>query len=84
MQMLTDNDITTKFYWGRPFMLSPTSEATITWEIPEGTPDGTYRIQHFGDHKQARPINIVHSFAWDFENRCKVQGYIHGRTGRIE
>lgn len=50
--VLTDNDISTKFYWGRPFMLSPTSEATITWEIPEGTPDGTYRIQHFGDNKQ--------------------------------
>lgn len=56
MQVFTDNDISTKFYWGRPFMLSPTSEAIITWEIPEDTPDGTYRIQHFGDYKQARPL----------------------------
>lgn len=51
MQVLTDDDISTKFYWKRPFMLSPTSQATITWDIEEDTPPGTYRIQHFGDYK---------------------------------
>ena len=33
-------------------MLSPYSQATITWDIAEGTEPGTYRIQHFGDYKQ--------------------------------
>ncbi len=27
------------------------SRATITWTIPQGTPPGNYRIQHFGDWK---------------------------------
>ena len=52
MQVLTDNDISTKYYWKRPFMLSPFSQATITWDIADGTEPGTYRVQHFGDYKQ--------------------------------
>ncbi|KAK9816671.1 hypothetical protein WJX72_003530 [[Myrmecia] bisecta] len=47
----TDNDLSTKYHWQRPHMLSSESTATITWTIPEGTPAGTYRIRHFGDFK---------------------------------
>ena len=51
LQVLTDNDMSTKFHWKRPSMLSPQSTATITWTIAEGTPPGTYRLRHFGDYK---------------------------------
>ena len=51
LQVLTDNDMSTKFHWKRPSMLSPQSTATITWTIPDGTPPGTYRLRHFGDYK---------------------------------
>jgi neutral ceramidase len=47
----TDNDMSTKFYWSRPHMLSSESTAAITWQIPSGTPDGTYCIWHYGDYK---------------------------------
>ena len=49
--MHTDNDICTTYFWKRPHMLSSESTATITWTIPEGTPDGTYTIWHYGDYK---------------------------------
>lgn len=51
MQVHTDADLSTKFDWKRPHMLSSLSASTIIWRIPEGTPSGTYRIQHFGNHK---------------------------------
>lgn len=47
----TDDDISTKFHWQRPHMLSSESTATITWKIPEGTEDGTYMIWNYGDYK---------------------------------
>ncbi len=50
-QVLTDNDISTKFAWARPHHLSSESTATITWDIEPGTPSGTYRIRHFGAYK---------------------------------
>ncbi|NLE80881.1 MAG: neutral/alkaline ceramidase [Rhodococcus sp.] len=44
-----DGDWSTKFHWQRT---DPNqSVARITWDVPEGTPAGTYRIQHFGDSK---------------------------------
>ena len=49
--MYTDNDISTKYAWGRPHTLSSQSTATISWRIPDGMPDGTYRLRHFGDYK---------------------------------
>lgn len=49
--MHTDNDICTTYFWKRLHMLSSESTATITWTIPEGTPDGTYTIWHYGDYK---------------------------------
>ena len=51
LQVHTDNDICTTYFWKRPHMLSSESTATITWTIPEGTPDGTYTIWHYGDYK---------------------------------
>lgn len=51
LQVHTDNDISTKFFWKRPSMLSPESTATIQWNIPEGTQPGQYRLRHFGDYK---------------------------------
>ncbi|KAL3142319.1 hypothetical protein ABBQ38_002661 [Trebouxia sp. C0009 RCD-2024] len=47
----TDNDISTKFHWQRPHMLSSESTATVTWKIPEGTEAGTYMIWNYGDYK---------------------------------
>lgn len=47
----TDDDISTKFHWQRPHMLSSESTATVTWKIPEGTEDGTYMIWNYGDYK---------------------------------
>ena len=48
----TDADWCTKFMWGRPHALSELSYATVSWQVPEGTPGGTYRLRHFGDHKR--------------------------------
>ena len=44
-----DGDWSTKFRWRREG--SNASVARITWDVPVGTPAGTYRIQHFGDRK---------------------------------
>lgn len=35
----------------RPWKLSPQSKASVTWEVPQGTPPGTYRIRYNGDAK---------------------------------
>lgn len=51
LQVYTDADLSTKFDWKRPHMLSSLSSAIVIWTIPEGTPSGTYRLRHFGDHK---------------------------------
>ena len=50
-QVYTDDDISTKFHWQRPHMLSSESTATVTWKIPEGTEEGTYMIWNYGDYK---------------------------------
>ncbi|MGW6379369.1 neutral/alkaline ceramidase [Rhodococcus sp. NPDC055112] len=44
-----DGDWSTKYHWRREG--SNASVARITWDVPEGTPAGRYRIQHFGDQK---------------------------------
>ena len=43
VQVLTDDDISTKFHWTRPHALSSESRAEIMWTVPEGTPAGSYR-----------------------------------------
>jgi neutral ceramidase len=47
----TDADWSTEFRWVRPVPLLPNSEIDFTWEMPEDTPEGTYRIRHFGYYK---------------------------------
>ena len=40
LQVYTDSDVSTKYHWARPHVLSPESTATVTWDIPEGTLSG--------------------------------------------
>jgi hypothetical protein len=42
VQVYTDSHVSTKYHWARPHVLSPESSATITWDIPEGTPAGAH------------------------------------------
>ena len=49
----TDSCWETKFHWERPYspdFVGHTSIVTVEWDIPESTPSGTYRIQHFGHY----------------------------------
>lgn len=46
-----DWDWSTTYRWKRRSVLLGTSESTITWTIPEGTSNGTYRIKHNGAYK---------------------------------
>lgn len=47
----TDNDMSTKFEWSRPHLLSSESTAIVSWQVPPNTAEGTYRLRHFGDSK---------------------------------
>lgn len=46
-----DDDFCLRFKWSRPEKLSPWSDATIEWRIPESAAPGIYRITHFGASK---------------------------------
>jgi neutral ceramidase len=46
-----DGDWETKLGWARTGRGQ--SEITITWDVPTGTPAGTYRICYFGDARDA-------------------------------
>lgn len=47
----TDGNWETKFFWHRTNTLFGESQATILWDIPNGTQPGIYRIRHFGAAK---------------------------------
>lgn len=47
--LFTDRDPCTIYKWERDFIAN--SKITILWNIPSDTPDGEYRICHFGDSK---------------------------------
>ncbi|XP_035212767.1 putative inactive neutral ceramidase B isoform X1 [Stegodyphus dumicola] len=47
----TDADWETKFHWVRTNILLGHSEAIMSWDIPEDTEPGKYRIRHFGHSK---------------------------------
>ncbi|XP_071530877.1 neutral ceramidase [Panulirus ornatus] len=47
----TDASWQTRFIWDRVSSLLGTSVASVKWDIPADTPDGTYRITHSGHHK---------------------------------
>ncbi|MEW1682336.1 neutral/alkaline ceramidase [Streptomyces sp. NPDC093594] len=44
-----DGDWTTRFHWARDGVAA--SKITITWDVPQGTPSGTYRVVYHGDAK---------------------------------
>ncbi|KAA8543789.1 hypothetical protein F0562_022034 [Nyssa sinensis] len=46
-----DDDFCLRFIWSRPAKLSPRSQATMEWRIPESAAPGVYRIRHFGASK---------------------------------
>ncbi|WP_298769532.1 neutral/alkaline ceramidase [uncultured Shewanella sp.] len=48
----TDNDWETIYEWHRIDSLWGTSQATLTWNMPDTAPTGYYRLVHFGDEKQ--------------------------------
>ncbi|KAG8199020.1 hypothetical protein JTE90_001815 [Oedothorax gibbosus] len=47
----TDSDWETKFHWVRTNIVLGHSEATASWDIPENTQSGKYRIRHYGYSK---------------------------------
>ena len=51
IDVATDGNWETQFHWKRPSAISAESFATIIWQVPAGTPAGTYRIQHYNAHK---------------------------------
>ncbi|MEU6626017.1 neutral/alkaline ceramidase [Streptomyces litmocidini] len=59
---LDDSDWQTKYRWQRTNPLTGESSATITWDIPPGTPPGTYRIVHHGDAKNGL-TGAINAFA---------------------
>ncbi|KAJ8730529.1 hypothetical protein PYW08_001942 [Mythimna loreyi] len=66
--VFTDADWETKFIWIRDSKVMGTSRAEIEWEIPVGTPKGTYRIHHFGSYKYVLGgIYPYHGFTDGFE-----------------
>lgn len=40
-----------RFMWDRVSLLLGTSLATVKWDIPDDTPEGTYRLTHNGHFK---------------------------------
>ncbi|QKE61924.1 neutral/alkaline ceramidase [Aquipseudomonas campi] len=46
-----DNDWSTEYHWLRKDGFWGTSQATLRWTIPQGTPPGEYRLVHYGDSK---------------------------------
>ncbi|XP_049868295.1 neutral ceramidase isoform X1 [Pectinophora gossypiella] len=64
----TDADWETKFIWRRDSKILGTSYADIEWEIPLGTPRGTYRIHHYGNYKYILGgIYHYHGFSRPFD-----------------
>ncbi|MFC6695026.1 neutral/alkaline ceramidase [Nocardioides daphniae] len=54
-----DGDWETRFRWRRDGISA--SRITITWDVPRGTPAGSYRIRYFGDARSllgtVRPVS---------------------------
>ncbi|XP_052739425.1 neutral ceramidase [Bicyclus anynana] len=64
----TDADWETKYIWQRSSKILGTSKAEIEWEIPVGTPPGTYRLHHYGNYKYILGgIYPYHGFSDSFE-----------------
>ncbi|XP_041988495.1 neutral ceramidase-like isoform X2 [Aricia agestis] len=64
----TDADWETKYIWLRNSKVLGTSYSEVEWEIPEGTPPGTYRLHHYGNYKYILGgIYPYHGFTDPFE-----------------
>ncbi|XP_026489461.2 neutral ceramidase [Vanessa tameamea] len=64
----SDADWDTRFTWRRNSKILGTSYADIEWEIPAGTPPGTYRLHHYGNYKYILGgIYPYHGFTDPFE-----------------
>ncbi|KOB79228.1 putative ceramidase [Operophtera brumata] len=64
----TDADWETKFIWVRDSKILGTSHVNLEWEIPVGTPRGTYRLHHYGNYKYVLGgIYPYHGFTDSFE-----------------
>ena len=48
----TDGHWETKFKWARHSSVYATSYATIVWDVPAAAVPGSYRIVHYGAHKE--------------------------------
>ncbi|KAK8744006.1 hypothetical protein OTU49_000955 [Cherax quadricarinatus] len=80
----TDASWETRFIWDRVSTLLGTSVATVKWDIPEDTAEGTYRITHTGHHRTlfrgvsqyhgvTDPFKVVQGPAEEAENRVVRQ-----------
>ncbi|XP_045768762.1 neutral ceramidase [Maniola jurtina] len=64
----TDADWETKYIWLRNSKILGTSHAEVEWEVPVGTPAGTYRLHHYGNYKYILGgIYPYHGFTDSFE-----------------
>ncbi|GBG71279.1 hypothetical protein CBR_g8701 [Chara braunii] len=49
--MYDDDDWCVRLMWKREMRLSPESQATVRWDVPDYAPRGTYRLRHFGAYR---------------------------------
>jgi len=56
----TDADWETQFIWHRTNIILGESEVEIHWWVPKDVFPGTYRIRHFGYHKELLVKNVVY------------------------
>lgn len=57
--LYTDASWETKFSWRHTSVISGESLANVTWDIPSDAIPGTYRIQHFGYHKELANSQVI-------------------------
>ena len=50
--ILSRDDLVDRFIWHRTNFLLAESEVEIRWWVTKDLTPGTYRIRHFGHHKQ--------------------------------
>lgn len=52
-----DNDWCTELHWARPADNPAASVIRVLWTVPQGATAGQYRIQYFGDSRDAAGVN---------------------------
>lgn len=62
------NTIHSRYIWHRQSKILGTSHGEVEWEIPPGTPAGTYRLHHYGNYKYVLGgIYPYHGFSDSFQ-----------------